>query len=196
MNIATVKKNDIANGPGVRVSVFVSGCRHACPGCFNREAWAFDYGVPYTDALEQDILAALAPDYVAGLTLLGGEPFEPENRAGLAALCRRVRETYPDKTIWCFSGFTVEELLGGGVPGEVNGLAYDAVGSMGDPATVRALLDAVDVLVDGRFEADKKSMALLFRGSSNQRILDVPATLAAGAAVWMPGVWERKMGNG
>ncbi len=178
MNIATIKCADIANGPGVRVSVFVSGCRHGCPGCFNREAWDFDYGTPYTAAIEADILASLAPDHIAGLTLLGGEPFEPENRAILAALCRRVREMFPQKTIWCFSGFTFEELTSPSLPG--------------DPATAQELLSALDVLVDGRFEADLKNLTLRFRGSSNQRILDVPASLAAGAAVWLPGVWERK----
>ncbi len=172
MNIATIKKSDIANGPGVRVSVFVSGCRHACPGCFNREAWAFDYGTLYTSEVEAEILEALAPDYIAGLTLLGGEPFEPENRDGLAALCRAVRALYPQKSIWCFSGFTFEELLPLSTP----------------------LLSSVDVLVDGRFEMEKKNLALRFRGSSNQRILDAPASLAVAAPVWLPGVWERKMG--
>ncbi len=184
MNIATIKKNDIANGPGIRISVFVSGCRHACPGCFNREAWAFDFGVPYTSEMEEEILAALAPDYVEGLTLLGGEPFEPENQEGLAALCRRVREQYPQKTIWCFSGFQYEQLT------DITAAAP------GTAASRHALLGLLDTLVDGRFEADQKDMALLFRGSANQRILDVPASLAAGGAVWMPGKWVRTVGSG
>ncbi len=179
MNIATIKKNDIANGPGVRVSVFVSGCRHACPGCFNREAWDFEFGVPYTTAIETEILEALEPPFVEGLTLLGGEPFEPENREGLAALCRSVRAAYPDKSIWCFSGWTFEELL--------------AMSSAGEPLP---LLTAIDVLVDGRFRAAEKNPALLFRGSANQRILNVPASLAAAAPVWQPGRWERTMGSG
>ncbi len=184
MNIATIKKNDIANGPGVRVSLFVSGCRHACPGCFNREAWDFDYGVPYTPAIEEEILGALAPDYVEGITLLGGEPFEPENQAALAALCRRVRAAYPRKTIWCFSGFVFEQLIG------------RAEGTPGEEDTRMALLSVIDTLVDGKFIAAKKDLALLFRGSSNQRILDVPASLDAGEAVWMPGKWVRAMGSG
>ena len=179
MNIATIKKNDIANGPGVRVSVFVSGCRHACPGCFNREAWDFDFGVPYTTAIEAEVLEALAPPFVEGLTLLGGEPFEPENREGLAALCRAVRAAYPDKSIWCFSGWTFEELL--------------AMSPAGEPLP---LLAAIDVLVDGRFQVAQKSPALLFRGSANQRILSVPDSLAVAAPVWMPGRWERTMGSG
>ncbi len=184
MNVATVKKNDIANGPGVRVSLFVSGCRHRCPGCFNREAWDFAYGVPYTPETEAAILQALSPDFVEGLTLLGGEPFEPENQPGLLALCRAVRRAHPGKTIWCFSGFRLEQLL-------------DASPAAPGDATVRmAFLRELDVLVDGRFEADKKNLALLFRGSSNQRILDVPRSLETGSAVWMPGVWERTMGNG
>ncbi len=176
MNIATIKFSDIANGPGVRVSVFVSGCRHACPGCFNREAWNFAYGVPYTAEVEADILASLAPDHITGLTLLGGEPFESENRTELARLCRRVRRLYPTKAIWCYSGFTFEELTSPTLP---------------ESDTARALLAELDVLVDGRFELDKKNLTLRFRGSSNQRILDVPASLSAHAPVWLPGVWER-----
>lgn len=186
MNIATIKKNDIANGPGVRVSLFVSGCRHACPGCFNREAWDFDYGTPYTAEVEDAILGALSPDYVEGLTLLGGEPFEAENQAGLLALCRRVRETYPQKNIWCFTGFLYETLASDGITPTADRPAP------GETETRRALLSTLDVLVDGRFEADKKNFALIFRGSSNQRILDVPASLAQGHAVWAKGVWERE----
>ncbi len=181
MNVATIKRNDIANGPGVRVSLFVSGCRHHCPGCFNREAWEFDYGEPYTPATEAALLDALTPAYVEGLTLLGGEPFEPENQASLLALCRAVRAAHPGKTIWCFSGFLFEQLM---------------ADAPGDTAIRHALLSELDVLVDGRFEADKKDLALRFRGSSNQRILDVPSSLAAGHAIPLAGVWERTMGNG
>ena len=180
MNVATIKRNDIANGPGIRVSLFVSGCRHRCPGCFNREAWDFSFGEPYTADTEALILTALEPDYVEGLTLLGGEPFEPENQEELLSLCRIVREKYPHKTVWCYTGFLLEDLL---------------AGKVGDPAVCRALLQELDVLVDGRFEADKKSLALRFRGSSNQRILDMPASLDGQRAVWLTGKWERKMGK-
>lgn len=176
MNYAVIKKNDIANGPGVRVSIFVSGCRHKCPGCFNAEAWDFSYGAPYTEATEREILSALDKEHILGLSFLGGEPFERENRDTLAALARACRERCPDKTVWCYSGFTFEEL-------------YADIGA-------RPLLETLDVLVDGRFEMDKKDMALLFRGSSNQRILDVKKSLAAGKAVWLDGKWERRVGSG
>ncbi len=181
MNYAAVKKNDIANGPGVRVSIFVSGCRHRCPGCFNKEAQNFTAGEPYTEKVEQDIISAASADYVAGLSLLGGEPFERENRAGLLQLCKNFRKTYPNKTIWCYTGFSFEELLEKEQKGEDN---------------VRALLEQIDILVDGRFEKDKKSAALLFRGSSNQRIIDVKKTLSCGKAVIAKGKWERTMGRG
>lgn len=175
MNYATIKKNDIANGPGVRVSLFVSGCRHRCEGCFNAEAWDFDYGAPYTEAIGDEILEALDKEHVTGLSLLGGEPFERENRDALAALVTRVRLELPEKTVWCYSGYTLEELLSdeGALP----------------------LLSLLDVLVDGRFVMAKKDLSLLFRGSSNQRILDVKASLAAQGAVWLDGVWERSVGS-
>lgn len=178
MNYATIKTMDIANGPGVRVSLFVSGCRHACPHCFNREAWAFDYGEAYTADIENRLLEAVDKSYVTGLSLLGGEPFEPENRAGLLSLLAAFDERFPDKTVWCYSGFTLEELLADSDP------------------TVRRMLSHIDVLVDGRYENDKKDIALLFRGSSNQRILDVPASLEADTPVWLDGVWRRTMGSG
>ncbi len=180
MNVAAVKPRDIANGPGVRVSLFVSGCRHRCAGCFNREAWDFSFGEPFTAATQAQLLTAASPSYVQGLSLLGGEPFEPENRAELAAFLEVFRQTHPDKSIWCYSGFTFEELL-----------ALAAA----DP-TVMMLLSRLDVLVDGRFEADKKDVSLLFRGSANQRILNVPASLESGCAVWADGVWQRTMGSG
>ena len=104
MNYATVKKRDIANGPGVRVSLFVSGCTHRCPGCFNEVAWDFSYGQPFDAAMEEALLEALAPNYVAGLSLLGGEPFEPQNQVALVPFLKRVREQYPQKTMWCYSG--------------------------------------------------------------------------------------------
>ena len=176
MNYATIKKMDIANGPGVRVSLFVSGCRHKCPGCFNAEAWDFSYGAPYTEAVEKEILDAVGKEHMAGLSFLGGEPFERENRSALAALAARFHALYPGKTLWCYSGFTFEEL-------------YADEGA-------RPLLSELDVLVDGRFEAAKKDLSLLFRGSSNQRILDVKKSLACGRAVWLEGKWERAVGSG
>ena len=157
MNYANIKKYDIADGPGVRVSLFVSGCRHHCKGCFNYEAWDFEYGRPYTAETEAEILEALKPGYIAGLTLLGGEPFEPENQAELVKLLRKVRETYPEKSIWSYTGFVYDKDL---VPG---GRAYTDV--------TDEMLSYLDVLVDGPFVEELKDITLQFRGSSNQRIL-------------------------
>ena len=179
MNVATIKKNDIANGVGVRVSLFVSGCRHRCKNCFNREAWDFAYGEPFTAQTQQTLLDACDHGYVSGLSLLGGEPFEPENQKPLIGLLRAFRERFPDKTVWCYSGFTFEELYGSAV---------------GEHA--RELLSLLDVLVDGRFVEEQKDLSLLFRGSSNQRILNVPRSLASGEPIWLDGVWKRKMGSG
>ena len=171
MNYATIKTHDVANGPGVRVSLFVSGCTHRCPGCFNAEAWEFGYGEPFTDEVTDKLLAALAPEYIKGFSLLGGEPFEPANRAVLAPLLERIRGVYPQKTVWCYTGYELDrELLSGKV---------------GDESTVRRMLSCIDVLVDGRFVEAKRDLNLRFRGSSNQRILNVPATLAAGTPVLM-----------
>ena len=170
MNYATVKTHDVANGPGVRVSLFVSGCSHHCKNCFNEEAWDYQYGEPYTPAVEQRILDALAPDYITGLSLLGGEPMDPRNQETVCALVRRVRETYPDKTIWCYSGYTLDDQL--------------LAGKVGDPQTVRELLSMLDVLVDGRFVEEQKDLTLRFRGSANQRLIDVPKTLQTGNIVW------------
>ena len=159
MNIAEIKKVDIANGTGVRVSVFVSGCRHGCKGCFNEVAWSFSYGKPYTDEVEKEILDALKPSYIAGLTLLGGEPFEPENQQPLLSLVKKVRQLYPDKNIWAYTGFTLEELLGGKTRAAT-------------PYCLE-LLSNIDILVDGRFILEKKNISLAFRGSENQRILNL-----------------------
>lgn len=167
MNYATIKFNDIANGVGVRVSLFVSGCTHHCKGCFNAEAWDFQYGEPFTPAVEDTILDALAPDYVAGLSLLGGEPMEPAHQRALLPFLRRVKERYPQKTIWCYTGYLLDiELLA------PDGRAHTAV--------TEELIGLLDVVVDGRFEEDKKDIRLRFRGSSNQRIIDIPATRKAG----------------
>lgn len=182
MNYAVIKKNDIANGPGVRVSLFVSGCRHHCRNCFNQEAWDFAYGTLFTDETIEEILSALSPDYVAGLSLLGGEPFEPENQEDVLRLVRKVRQHYPQKSIWCYTGFTLEKDL--------------LSGRVGRPEIVRELLSYLNVLVDGRFVEDLKDPGLLFRGSSNQNIIDVPKSLEAGHMVLLSGSWQRTMGSG
>ncbi len=156
MNYAVIKKNDIANGTGVRVSLFVSGCRHHCKNCFNSEAWDFSYGTPYTSETEKEILDAIDHSYVSGLSLLGGEPFEPENRPALIKLCREFRKRFPNKTIWCYSGFTLEQLQSD---------------SISQPETAKELLAELDVLVDGKFVEELKDITLQFRGSKNQRII-------------------------
>ncbi len=172
MNYAEIKKNDIANGTGVRVSLFVSGCRHHCPDCFNSMAWDFKYGKPFTKEVEDTILEMLKPDYVQGLTLLGGEPFEAENQRTLVNFVKRVKETYPNKNIWCFTGFTYdEELLGC---------------SRANCEVTQELLSYIDVLVDGRFEKELKNLKLKFRGSSNQRIIDLNKTREIGSLVLSP----------
>lgn len=179
MNYATIKKFDIANGPGVRVSLFVSGCRHHCKNCFNKEAWDFSYGAPMTDKIEEEILDSCKAEYIAGLSLLGGEPFEKENREGLISLTKKFRKCYPEKTIWCYTGFLLDDEL-----------------LKSEEGDIRELLEQIDVLVDGRFVDELKSASLLFRGSSNQRIIDVPKTLEAGEIVLLEGKWERTMGSG
>ncbi len=181
MNYATIKRNDIANGPGIRVSLFVSGCRHHCPGCFNREAWDFDFGEKFTPEVAESIFAASEPSYVEGMTLLGGEPFEPENQAPLLDFVREYRKRFPHKSVWCYTGFLFEDIY---------------AGKVGDPDMARALLESIDTLVDGRFVESKKDLSLMFRGSSNQRIIDVKRSLAAGEALIMHGKWERRMGSG
>lgn len=175
MNYATLKKFDIANGPGVRVSLFVSGCRHHCKNCFNREAWDFNYGTPFTEDIENEILTELDKNHIKGLSLLGGEPFEPENRKALTNLLKKVKQRNPQKSVWCYTGFEFEKLT--------------------DPTAVE-LLSLIDVLVDGKFIEELKSPELIFRGSSNQRILDVKKSIDTGKAIWLDGVWQRKMGSG
>lgn len=159
MNYGEIKKYDIANGPGVRVTLFVSGCRHHCKGCFNAETWDFHYGNPYTEKTEKEILDALNHPYIAGLTLLGGEPFEPENQRELVKLLKKVREMYPKKNIWSYSGYVYDKDLISG------GRAYTEV--------TDEMLSYIDVLVDGPFVEDLKDITLQFRGSSNQRILNL-----------------------
>ena len=169
-----IKDCDIANGEGVRVTLFVSGCTNHCEQCFQPQTWAFDYGQPFTRETEDRILKLLAPDYINGLTLLGGEPFEPENQRALLPFLRRVRAAYPgnSKNIWAYSGFTYEELLN--------------PESHAHCEATEALLSLVDVLVDGRFVEALKDISLRFRGSSNQRLLDLNASRKAGALVCLP----------
>ena len=176
MNYATIKNCDIANGPGVRVSLFVSGCTHRCPGCFNAVAWDFDYGEPFTQDTVDTILKLLALPHIKGLTLLGGEPFEPQNQGAIVDLLRQVRKTYPQKSIWAFSGYLFEKDI--------------LSGRLGD---TREYLSYLDVLVDGPFVEAKKNLSLRFRGSENQRLIDVPASLAAGETIlWQDWQGERK----
>lgn len=173
MNYATIKWRDIANGPGLRVSLFVSGCRHHCKGCFNPETWDFGYGDIYTDAVQEEILKGLEKPYIRGLTLLGGEPMEPENQPVMLSLTNAVRQKFPDKTIWCYTGYTLESDI--------------LSGKLGDQAVTMALLRNIDVLVDGEFHLEEKNISLRFRGSENQRILDIPLTLKTGTAVLWDG---------
>lgn len=167
MNYGEIKKYDIANGIGVRTSLFVSGCRHHCKGCFNPETWSFEYGKTYTKETENDIVSSLAPYYISGLTVLGGEPFEPENQATIVGLFKRVKEEYPDKNIWVYSGYLFEELMGK-IPSHARCEVTDE------------MLSYIDILVDGEFVEAKKDISLHFRGSSNQRIIDVKKTLETG----------------
>ena len=159
MNYANIKFYDIADGPGVRVSLFVSGCTHHCKGCFNPEAWSFEYGEPFTEAVQQKIITAIAPEYISGLTLLGGEPMEPCHQKALVKFLDKVKEAYPDKTIWCYTGYTYPEDFKDG------GKAYSEV--------TKKMLSYIDTIVDGEFKEELKDISLQFRGSSNQRILQL-----------------------
>lgn len=182
MNYAVIKKFDIANGPGVRVSLFVSGCRHKCKNCFNSEAWDFNYGKPFTEDTAEEIITALSPSFIEGFSLLGGEPFEPENQEALADLLKEIKTRLPNKTVWCYTGFLYDTQL--------------LEGKVGNLETVKKMLSNIDVLVDGKFVEDLKSPDLIFRGSSNQRIIDVKKSLESGETVYLEGVWQRKMGSG
>ncbi|MBO5913381.1 MAG: anaerobic ribonucleoside-triphosphate reductase activating protein [Clostridia bacterium] len=173
MNFAKINKNDIANGSGVRVTLFVSGCTHHCKGCFNQEAWDFGYGQPFTEDIENELLEALSPSYIKGLTLLGGEPMEPQNQRVLVEFLAKVKERYPQKTIWCYSGYTFEELTGK---------------SRARCDVTDRMLSYIDVLVDGKFVEELKDISLRFKGSSNQRLIDLKATLDKGEVV----LWDDK----
>ena len=177
MNYATIKPLDVANGEGIRVSLFVSGCTHHCPECFNSEAWDFNYGEPYTDEIEEKVLTLLGRSMVRGLSLLGGEPFEPCNQRVLVGLLRKARERYPEKTVWCYTGYVYDKELK--VPSRARCEVTDEMLSM------------IDILVDGRFEKDKKNLNLRFRGSTNQRVLDLKQTEKTGQIV----LWEGLVGE-
>ena len=173
MNYSNIKEYDIANGPGIRYTLFVSGCTHHCKGCFNPETWDFAYGKPFTKEIEDHILDEVGHEYYEGLTLLGGEPMEPSNQKGLLSLVTRFKERCPQKTIWCFSGYLFDR---------------DLLGHFAKvmPETME-LLKRIDVLVDGEFMLNKKDVTLLFKGSSNQRTIDVQKSLAAGKIIgWDP----------
>lgn len=169
MHYGEIKDCDIANGIGVRISLFVSGCRNRCPNCFQPQTWDFAYGDPFTAEVEDKILSMLSPAYIQGLTVLGGEPMEAENQRDLLPFLRRVRDAYPTKTIWIYSGFTFEELH--------------------DPScrarceVTDEILSLIDVLVDGRYVEEKRNISLRFRGSENQRLIDVRKTLASGSVI-------------
>ena len=169
MNYATIKSHDTADGYGVRVSLFVSGCTHHCKGCFNQEAWDFNYGTPYTQETENEIISLLNRDYIRGLSLLGGEPMEPQNQAVIVNLIKRVKQELPTKDIWCYSGYTLDKDLCDG------GRAHTSV--------TDEILHNIDVLVDGRFVEELKDLTLKFRGSKNQRLIDVKNSLLSNSVV-------------
>lgn len=172
MNYGAIKKCDIANGVGVRTVLFVSGCTHHCKGCFQPETWNFDYGERYTKETEDEIIESLRPDYVDGITLLGGEPFEPENQRELVKLLRRIKKALPQKTVWSFSGYTYEELTGD---------------SRAVCEVTNEMLSMLDVLVDGEFVEAKRNISLRFRGSENQRLIDMNKTRKEGKIV----LWDK-----
>ena len=168
MYYGMIKKSDVADGPGVRVSLFVSGCRHHCEGCFNAETWDFKYGDVYTAEVEDEILRAMEPSYISGFTFLGGEPMEPENRPFVFSLAKKLREKYPEKSIWLYSGYLFDtEMLEWAKTDEI----------------VKNLLPLLDVIVDGEFHIKEKNLGLKFRGSENQRLIDVQRSLAEGKTI-------------
>ena len=162
MNYADIKQCDAANGPGIRISLFVSGCTHRCKGCFNSEAWDFNYGTPFTEKTENYILSLLENSYISGLSLLGGEPMEAQNQRALLPLLKKVKKNFPQKDIWCYSGYLFDTEI-------KKGRAHCEV--------TDEILKCIDVLVDGRFVEEKKNIMLKFRGSENQRIIDVKKSL-------------------
>lgn len=177
MNYAAIKPFDVANGPGVRVSLFVSGCTHCCKGCFNQEAWDFSYGEKFTEKEEEKILEALRPDHIKGFSLLGGEPFEPSNQAVLCEFLPKVKEKYPNKDIWCYTGYTFDKDL--------------LTGRLCDSKVTTKMLECIDILVDGKFVEEKKNLKLRFKGSENQRIIDVKKSLKENTII----LWEGETDN-
>ena len=173
MYYAEIKKHDIANGTGIRVSLFVSGCTHHCQNCFNQETWDFHYGREFTDTTTEEILDALKPSYIAGLSILGGEPFEHINQQGLLPLLRKVKKTYPQKNIWCYTGYLYDR---------------DIIGEMCHKwEETREILSYIDILIDGEFIEELKQANLLFRGSANQRSILVQESLQSNSIVlWTP----------
>ena len=170
MNYADIKKVDVANGEGVRVSVFVSGCNHHCKGCFNECAWDFNYGDKFTEKEEDRVINYMNHDYIEGLSLLGGEPLEPKNQEGLLPLVKKVKERFPNKNIWCYTGFDFEK---------------DVMGKMCNTwQETKELISDIDVIVDGKFEEGRKNPSLKFRGSENQRLIDVQKSVQAGQIIW------------
>ena len=170
MNYCAIKRSDVANGPGMRVTLFVSGCTNRCPGCFQPETWDFEYGEPFTKEVEDRIIELLSPSYISGLTLLGGDPFEPANQRALLPFLQRVRRELPKKNIWAFTGFVLDKELW-------------VDGSYARCEVTDDLLELIDVLVDGRFVESLKNVALKFRGSSNQRLIDMNKTRTYGEIV-------------
>lgn len=173
MHYADIKPVDVSNGPGVRVSVFVSGCTHFCKNCFNSEAWSFSYGKPFTKETINKILELLSPDYISGLSILGGEPFHPYNQKDVLTLVKTVKEKYPEKSIWCYTGYDYDKEILGPLSRFYK-----------EP---KELLKYIDILVDGRFEEDKKDLRLKFRGSSNQRIIDIKKSLQTREVI----IWDK-----
>lgn len=172
MHYSTIKDCDIANGIGVRITLFVSGCTNHCKNCFQPQTWDFDFGEPFTEETEEKLLQMLKPDYINGLTLLGGEPMEPQNQRALVPFLKRVREAYPNKNIWCFTGFTYGILK--------------TDGSHPRCEVTDEMLSLIDVLVDGRYVDELKDLTLQFRGSSNQRLIDMVKTRENGEVTLLP----------
>lgn len=186
MYYGAIKKFDIANGEGVRVSLFVSGCRNRCKGCFQPETWSFTYGKPFDKAAEDELLLALKNPSVRGLTVLGGEPMEPENQEEIAPLLRKVKEQYPEKTVWIYTGYLYEELTADIPLCEGAPVGNSSFRSRVNLPVTKEILELADILVDGRFEEEKHRLGLRFRGSENQRIIDLNKTQRDGRVV----IWD------